>query len=49
MRSVLEGPSGEPVFEAYVENNTPGAYRVMWYYGPGRGVISIVYIIPHLE
>ena len=45
--SALEGPNGEPVFEAYVENNMPGAYRVMWYYGPDKGTISIVSIIPH--
>ena len=24
----------EKVFEAYVQNNTPGAYRVLWCYGP---------------
>jgi len=45
----LEGPNGEPVFEAYVENNTPGAYRVFWHYGPGRGVISIISITSHPE
>jgi hypothetical protein len=22
------------VFEAYAQNNTPGAYRILWYYGP---------------
>ena len=43
----MEGPNGEEVFEAYVENNTPGAYRVFWHYGPGRGVISIIAITPH--
>jgi len=29
----LYGPEGEDVFEAYVENRTPGAFRVFWYYG----------------
>ncbi len=24
------GPNGEEVFEAYAENNTPGAYRIFW-------------------
>ncbi len=43
----LQGPNGEEVFEAYVENNTPGAYRIFWHYGPGRGVISIIAITPH--
>jgi len=28
----LKGPSGEKVFEAYVQQKTPGAYRVFWYY-----------------
>ncbi len=41
------GPNGEEVFEAYVENRTPSAYRVFWHYGPGRGIISIIAITPH--
>ena len=45
--NALEGLNGEEVFEAYVENNTPGAYRVFWHYGPGRGIISIIAITPH--
>lgn len=45
--NALKGPNGEEVFEAYVESNTPGAYRVFWHYGPGRGVISIIAITPH--
>ncbi len=32
----LKGPNGEKVFEAYVQQKTPSAYRVFWYYGPGR-------------
>ena len=43
----LSGPNGEDVFEAYAENNTPGAYRIFWYYGPSRGIITILSIIPH--
>ena len=43
----LRGPDGEKVFEAYVHQKTPGAYRVFWYYGPGRGMITIVAITPH--
>ena len=23
------------VFESYAQNNTPGAYRIFWAYGPG--------------
>lgn len=43
----LKGPSGEKVFEAYVQQKTPGAYRVFWYYGPKRNQITIVSITPH--
>ncbi|WP_449420187.1 hypothetical protein [Phormidium nigroviride] len=44
----LSGPDGEDIFEAYVENKTPGAFRVFWYYGPGQGQITVVAITPHL-
>ena len=37
----------EKVFEAYVQNHTPGAYRIFWCYGPKKGQITIVTIIPH--
>lgn len=43
----MEGPEDQEVFESYVENRTPGAYRVFWYYGPGQGVITVYYISPH--
>lgn len=43
----LAGPKGEDVFEAYAENNTPGAYRIFWMYGPGKDVITILAITPH--
>ena len=43
----LIGPGGEKVFEAYVQQKTPAAYRVFWYYGPGRGTITIVSITSH--
>lgn len=43
----LHGEKGEKVFEAYAQNKTPGAYRVFWHYGPGKGVITIVAITPH--
>jgi hypothetical protein len=41
------GKNGEEVFEAYVENHTPGAYRIYWHYGPKRGVITVLAITPH--
>jgi hypothetical protein len=43
----LQGPNGEEVFEAYVENKTPGAYRVFWCYGPDQEEITILTITPH--
>lgn len=43
----LSGPGGEDVFEAYAENQTPGAYRIFWFYGPGKKSITIIAITPH--
>lgn len=43
----LAGPNGEEVFEAYVENKTPAAFRVFWHYGPGKEIITILAITPH--
>ena len=39
--------SAGKVFEAYVQNQTPGAYRLFWCYGPGRAQITLIAIIPH--
>jgi hypothetical protein len=39
--------TGETVFEAYAENNTPGACRIFWFYDPGKDVITIIAITPH--
>jgi len=41
------GDNHEEIFEAYVENNTPAAYRVFWHYGPEKKFITIIAIIPH--
>jgi len=35
------------VFEAYAQNNTSGAYRVFWCYGPDTKEITIIAITPH--
>jgi len=43
----LQGPKGEKVFEAYAEQSTPAAYRIFWYYGPGKNQITVVAITPH--
>lgn len=45
--SAYTGPQGQEVFESYAENNTPGAYRIFWYYGPGKGVLTVFAITPH--
>jgi hypothetical protein len=45
--SSLKGPNGAKVFEAYAEQKTPAAYRVFWYYGPSRGIITIFAITSH--
>ena len=37
----------EKVWEAYAQNNTPGAYRVFWCYGPEKKQITIIAITPH--
>lgn len=43
----LHGSRGEDVWDSYVENNTPGAWRVFWHYGPSADCITIVTIGPH--
>ncbi len=42
----LKGPNGEEIFEAYAENRTPAAFRILWCYSCGSK-ITIVSIIPH--
>jgi len=37
----------EKVFEAYVQQHTPAAFRIFWCYGPDKGQITIVAITPH--
>ena len=34
----LQGIGGERVWEAYIQNRTPGAYRIFFHYGPDEGV-----------
>lgn len=43
----LKGPCNEKAFEAYAEQNTPAAYRIFFYYGPPKGVISIISVERH--
>ena len=45
----MENPfdPSKKVFEAYMQHDTPGAYRVFWCYGPKRKQITIIAITPH--
>lgn len=43
----VPGPNGEPLWEAYVENDTPAALRVFYSYGPGRNIMTINAILSH--
>ncbi|HUZ08627.1 MAG TPA: hypothetical protein VMU76_00445 [Acidimicrobiales bacterium] len=38
---------GQPVWESYVENHNPSAWRVWWAYGPGQNEITVLMIGPH--
>ena len=46
---------GRKVFEAYVQQDIPGAYRTFWYYGDDEidnngkriPIITIIAIVPH--
>ncbi len=42
-----KAPDGSPVFESYAQNQTAGAWRVFWHYGPGAGVLTILMITEH--
>jgi hypothetical protein len=45
----IENPydKNKNVFEAYVQNRTPSAYRVFWCYGPNKKQLTIIAITPH--
>lgn len=43
----VHGLNGEDIWDSYVENHTPSAWRIFWHYGPGADVITIVTIGPH--
>ena len=45
--SSLTGPRGEEVWESYVENHTPSAWRIWWVYGPEADALTIVSVGPH--
>lgn len=39
--------SNKPVWEAYVQNKAPSAYRIFWCFGPEKQQITILAITPH--
>lgn len=45
--TALTARYGMKVWESYLENNTPGAGRIFWAYGPNQGDITVVGLEPH--
>lgn len=45
----LSRKHGLKIFQSYLENNTPGAGRIFWAYGPDKSDITILDIEPHPE
>ena len=43
----LSARYGVKVWESYLENDTPGAGRIFWVYGPNKGDITIIGLEPH--
>ena len=43
----FKGLNGADVFEAYAENNAPGAYRIFWQYGPEQQALTVLGIEVH--
>jgi len=43
----VPGPDGATLWESYVENKTPSAWRIWWIYGPAGDQITIVTVGPH--
>ena len=38
--TAIKGKDGQDIWESYVENNTPSAWRIFWFYGEETGQIS---------
>jgi len=43
----ISGPGGDVLWEVYVENRTPGAWRLWWIYGPDPDAITLIMVGPH--
>jgi hypothetical protein len=46
-KSLPEIIPGRPIWEVYVENNTPGAWRLFYCHGPGDDELTIITVGPH--
>lgn len=43
-----QGPNGEDYWESYVENKTPAAWRILWYYDKyEKDLIGVVWLGQH--
>lgn len=45
----LSAKYGIKIFQSHLQNNTPGAGRLFWAYGPEQGEITVLAIEPHPE
>lgn len=43
----LDALHSEKVWESYVENRSPSAWRIWWFFGPDAGEITVVDVGPH--
>ena len=43
----IKNPGNQDTFQSYVENKTPGAFRLFWYWGPEKNKITIFAITSH--
>jgi hypothetical protein len=43
----FSGPNGEKLYESYVENPCPSAWRILWFYGPEDGKLTVASINRH--
>ncbi|MGB3352694.1 MAG: hypothetical protein WBB00_07960 [Mycobacterium sp.] len=44
--SNLKGPEGRQIWNSYIENHTPGAWRMYWIYGTD-GEVYVTSVGPH--
>jgi hypothetical protein len=42
----MTGPNGEPLWESYLENQTPSAWRLFWFHA-GADTLRILSLGPH--